>query len=391
MGITRRLYYDDAYIREFTPHLIDRSSDGLRLYFDETACYPTSGGQPHDLGTVAGVPLIGVEEEGERIAHLVAEPVPEIRPSVVVDWARRFDHMQQHTGQHLLSAVLAEQFGIATVSFHLGAESSTIDLNIAELRPELVRQVEERCQEVIYENRPVRVIYEDVAVAEGLRKASEREGVLRIITIDRLDRSACGGTHVRTTGEIGVLLLRKVEKIRGIVRLEFLCGTRAARQARDDYDAIAQVARVFSSTLDDVPKLVERQHKSFQDLAKAHQKLAGELADYQARELYLQTPPNNQGLRVVVRETPGELTDTLRRLAQSFTSQPRSVWLQSAGETRAILLAASEDSGLHAGNLLKDALKAVQGRGGGSARSAQGTVPGATALAQVLSALRQHL
>jgi alanyl-tRNA synthetase len=242
---TKRLYYHDSWLAEFSARVVDRSADGRCLYLDQTAFYPSSGGQPHDTGVLAGVPVQDVVDEGDRIAHLTAAPVNAVDVECRVDWSRRSDHMQQHSGQHLLSAVLVELFDVPTVSFHLGEESSTIDAPVASLVPQQVRAVEERTNEVVVENRPVTVSFESAAEAQGLRRASDREGPLRIVSIQGLDRSACGGTHVRATGEIGPILIRKLDKIRGNVRIEFLCGLRALRRARADFDALSRVAWVL--------------------------------------------------------------------------------------------------------------------------------------------------
>src|SRR5262249_10126444 len=154
---------------------------------------------------------------------------------------------------HLLSAVFIEVFGMDTVSFHLGQDISTIDLNVAAISPDQMRQVELRANEAVCENRPITITYHDAKDDIGLRKESQRDGELRVGSIDRLDRSACGGTHTRTTGEIGTVLLRKLEKVRNTVRVEFLCGLRAVKRARADYEALGRVAQMFSSSLDDAP------------------------------------------------------------------------------------------------------------------------------------------
>src|SRR5215469_1978880 len=232
---TERLYYNDCYLQEFAAQVVDRADDGRRVYLDRTAFYPTSGGQPFDLGTIGGIAVKEVIDEEERIAHLLNTPLADSEVQGQIDWGRRFDHMQQHTGQHLLSAVLIELFDISTVSFHMGAVTSTIDVDAPSLDAKQVERVEERCAEIIWEARPVTIAYEDSSADLGLRKASARTGTLRIVSIDSLDRSACGGTHVRSTSEIGPILLRKLEKIRGNTRVEFVCGMRAIKQARQDY------------------------------------------------------------------------------------------------------------------------------------------------------------
>ncbi len=190
-----------------------------------------------------------VEDEGERIAHIMAAPLPVDEAGEVdcrIDWNRRFDHMQQHSGQHLLSAVFAGQLGIATVSFHLGQESSTIDLETATLDPARVIEIERAPTRPSLRTGLLAVSFEDAAETSGLRKPSGREGTLRIISIEGLDRSACGGTHVSRTGEIGPILLRKLEKIRNTTRVEFLCGGRAIARARADFGcAIASGANIL--------------------------------------------------------------------------------------------------------------------------------------------------
>jgi alanyl-tRNA synthetase len=390
--VTERLYYHDSYLKEFRARIVDRSCDPCEIYLDRTAFYPSSGGQPHDTGRIQGVAVIDVIDEGSRIRHRTAAPVNAEEVHCAIDWPRRFDHMQQHSGQHLLSAVLATLYGAETVSFHLGREVSTIELAVSALAPEQLREAERRANEIVFENRPVTVSFEDAAAAQGLRRASEREGLLRIVEIEGLDRSACGGTHVRRTGEIGPVLIRRAEKIRGNLRLEFLCGRRAMERARADYEALAQVARLLSCALDEAPALVAAQQARLVEAEKARARLALDLAAARGRELYRQTPPGAAGVRALVRHSrSGVVTDELRAEAQSFTAGPQSVFLATFNDPPAVLLALSEDLGRHAGNLLKEALAEAGGRGGGSARTAQGSLPDAAALAQLEEALSRRI
>ncbi len=397
-GVTDRLYYTDSYLREFRARVTGRSDDGRRIYLDRTAFYPASGGQPHDTGVIAGVPLVDVEDEGERIAHLVAAPLPEhdtLQADEVdcrIDWDRRFDHMQQHSGQHLLSAVFVERFGIATVSFHLGQENSTIDLDTATLEPARVLEAERRANEAVFENRPLGVSFEDAAETRDLRKPSERAGTLRIVSIEGLDRSACGGTHVARTGEIGPILLRKLDRIRNTVRVEFLCGGRAVRRARADFDALSRVAQMVSGALDEVPGLMAAQFEAARNADKLRRKLEADLAQYQGRELYAATAPDEAGVRRILRRLPSGNLEDLRAIAQSFTAQAKAVFVAVLDEPPAVLLAVSADSGadsgIDAGKLLKAALTQAGGRGGGNQRMAQGSLPSLEALEQVLSCIR---
>jgi len=211
---------------------------------------------------------------------------------------------------------------------------------------------------------------------------------LRIVSIDGLDRSACGGTHVRATGEIGVIVLRKLEKVRQSVRVEFLCGGRAVRRARADYEALNRVAQIFSSSLDDVPGVVAAQMEAGRSADKARRKLELELAAYQGKELYQNTAPGPDGMRRAVRRvTASGSLDELRAVAQNFTSQSQAVFVATLFNPPSVLLATSADAGVDAGQKLKAALAEVGGRGGGTARMAQGSVPDAALLDRVVEKL----
>ncbi|HJT88078.1 MAG TPA: alanyl-tRNA editing protein [Bryobacteraceae bacterium] len=381
--MTERLYYEDCYLRQFTARVVEASADARIAYLDRTAFYPTSGGQPFDTGSIAGIPVVEVIDEGDRIAHCLAAPVPAGAAECAIDWERRFDHMQQHTGQHLLSAVLEELFRLRTVSFHLGQESSTIDVEGGPVEPATVREAERRANEIVTENRRVTVHYEGAAEARGLRKPSEREGTLRIIAIEGLDRSACGGTHVRATGEIGPILIRKLDRVRQSVRVEFLCGGRAVRRARADYEALSRIAQMLSAPADTAPELVAAQIEAARAAAKTQRKLELELAAYQGRELYAATAPGADGLRRSARHATTGTMEDLRALAQSYTAQPGAVFVATLENPPSILYAASADAGIDAGQALKAALAAAGGRGGGNPRLAQGSVPDTALLALV--------
>jgi len=370
--VTERLYYHDSYLTEFRARIVDASPDQQKIYLDRTAFYPASGGQPSDTGKLGGASLTDVVDEGGRIAHVLGRPVSGEEIAGVIDWQRRFDHMQQHTGQHLLSAVLIELFNAPTVSFHLGAETSTIDIE-RPLEANQLRQAERRANQIVFEDRPVLVSFEDSSQDLGLRKPTEREGAVRVVTIQDLDRSACGGTHVRGTGEIGPILIRKLDRIRGNQRLEFVCGMRAVERAQADYTALAAIARSFSSALDETPALVTAHQEKLQESEKARRRLANDLAVAKGRELHAATAPAPDGLRKIQRRVP-TITDELRAEAQSFTAAGKAVFLAVAEDPPSVLLAASGDSGVNAGQVLKAALAEAGGRGGGNASVAQGSL-----------------
>ena len=384
--MTDRLYYTDAYLRDFPARIVDTSADRLTVYLDRTAFYPTSGGQPFDTGTLGGIAVVDVVDEGERVAHLLAHPLEGDRVSGAVDWGRRFDHMQQHTGQHLLSAVLQQSFGHATISVHFGGESSTLDLDTPAMDHARLVEAESRANQLVVENRPVEVTFEEAGASE-LRKVPAREGALRIVTIRDLDRTACGGTHVRATGEIGPILIGKVERVKKNVRLEFLCGMRAVRRARADLDLLTRLAGQFSAAAGDLPSLVEAQRAELKEAVAARKELEENLAAHRARELYAASTPDGSGVRsIVVREETGPI-DRLRPLARAVAGMPRVLFVGWTVDPPALLVATSADSGLDAGRMLKPALEQVGGRGGGNERTGQGTAPSVSALEAVLAAI----
>jgi alanyl-tRNA synthetase len=386
--MTIRLYYTDPYRSEFTANVVDRSEDGTRVYLDETAFYPTSGGQLHDTGTLGGIPVVDVIDEDDRVAHVLSAPLPPTPAPVagVIDWKRRFDHMQQHTGQHLLSAVFEDLFGHKTLSVHFGPDYSTLDLDAEFLSRDRMIAAEERANALVAEALPVTVTFEDAATAAGLRKQSDRAGTLRIVSIDALDRSACGGTHVRSTAEIGAVLLRSAEKVRSATRVEFVCGVRAVRRARKDFESLTRIATSLSAALDDVASLVAAQSERLKESDNARKKLEKELSSFRARELYDRATPDANGVRTIVIRDVATM-DELRTLAQGAFEFQKAVVVGVLRSPPSVLLAASEDSGVDAGKTLKEGLAAVGGRGGGSPRMAQGGVPDATALESLVSAL----
>jgi alanyl-tRNA synthetase len=384
--VTERLYYTDPYVRDFNAQVID--SAGNRVYLDRTAFYPASGGQPFDTGTLGASRVVEVIDEEDRIAHLIEGDPPSGRITGCIDWDRRFDHMQQHSGQHLLSAVLHELFNVPTVSFHLGPDYSTIDVESPSIDERQLEQAQDRANAIVFENRPIQITFEQQSVELGLRKASEREGVLRIISIEGIDRSACGGTHVRSTCDIGPVQIRKLERIRGNLRIEFLCGWRAIRRARADYAALAEAAKMFSSRLDEVPQMVNVALNKAQELEKARKKISIELAQFRGRELYGTATPSADGFRRV--EQRIELGDDARAIAAAFTGGEKAVYLAVSDNPPALLLAASKDSGLNAGEIVKAAVTAQGGRGGGNAVMAQGSVPSREALDRALAEIQSR-
>ena len=356
MGVTDRLYYSNSYLTQFSATILDVQDQGRRIYLDQTAFYPTSGGQLFDQGKLNQLSVTDVIDEDGRIAHILANPDDTLRPGMMIqgeiDWNRRFDHMQQHSGQHLLSAIFAEKLQLETISVHLGEAVSTIDLETASIDPQLLSTAETLANQVVFQNLPIAVQSEDADTVEGLRKASARQGLLRIVTIQGLDKSACGGTHVRATGEIGPILIRRTEKVRNATRVEFVCGQRALEAIRAEASALKEQAAQYQNRLS--------------ESEKEKKKLLTEVAAFRGLEKYQHTESDAQGRRIFMEQVP-EITDAIRLEAQSFTQQSQAVYAVLAGNS--VLLATSRDSGLHAGNIMKE----IADKGGGSATMAQGS------------------
>lgn len=383
-----RLYYQDAYLREFDARVTATENEGRTVYLDRTAFYPTSGGQPHDLGSLNGIAIADVLDEGDRVGHLLTAPLAAESVHGVLEWPRRWDHMQQHTGQHLLSAVLAERFGSPTVSFHLGQTTSTIDVHAKGLTPERLAEVEHVANEEVLANRAITVTYEEAGAAAGLRKESQREGTLRIVTIAGLDRSACGGTHVRATGEVGLVLLGKTEKVRDTLRIEFVCGGRALRRARRDYDALAKMAKGFTSTIEDVPGLVERLQARVADAEKTARRLTLEQATQRGRAAFESAESGPNGTRFLHRSVE-TVDDEIRAEGQGFVAGGAGAFLATGQNPAAVLLVCSAASELNAGAILKEVLSSLGGRGGGNNAMAQGSLASADQATAAAVAVRR--
>ena len=279
MQTTERLYYRDCYLREFEAEVLAAEPDGkaFRVYLDRSAFYPDSGGQSSDHGTIAGIPVLNVIDEEGRVAHVMERPPAGRRVSAQIDWARRFDHMQQHTGQHILSAAFEQIDNYVTASFHLGSATSTIDLDSDRLGRRQLEEAEELANRIIFEDREVHILFKSTAEASqmSLRKPTEREGEVRVIEIPEFDLSACGGTHVSRTGAVGTILVRKFERLKGLTRVEFVCGRRALAAARNDFEVLSDAARLFSGAAENLPdahREAERRAQSGNEGArKTHQ------------------------------------------------------------------------------------------------------------------------
>ncbi len=396
--MTERLYYTDPYVRSFegtVDSAIERDSRTV-VFLDRTAFYPTSGGQPFDTGILGGARVVDViDEEDGRVAHVLEHPAPAslaagVRVRGEIDWTRRFDHMQQHTGQHVLSAAFDRLFGVRTVSFHLGGEVSTIDLG-REMKPDEIAAAEADANRIVWEDRPVSIRFatKEEAATLPLRKESLRDGTLRLIDIEQWDLSACGGTHVARTGAIGVIAVATWERFKGGQRVTFACGGRALARFGSMRDTLAASVRLLSVLPHELPATIERLQNDTKDQKRSLVALQTELAVFRATKL-AETAELSRAGRIVLQCIDGD-AQGLKALAQALTEEPGFVVvLASAASPSLVVVARSADVQVNAQQLLTSLLAEFGGRGGGKPNFAQGGGLNATA-AMILEKARTVL
>jgi alanyl-tRNA synthetase len=375
--MTERLYYVEPARLEFDGRVLSSTphESAWRVVLDRTAFYPTSGGQPHDTGTLAEAKVSDVIElDSGEIAHVTDRSFREgDRVHGVVDAGRRVDHVQQHSGQHVLSAAFVATSGVATMSFHLGADSSTIDLE-REVTPREIAAAEARANEVVWENRPVTIRFVSAAEADQLplRKEPSRSGTLRLIDIEGVDLSACGGTHVARTGDIGAIAVRRWERFKGATRVEFLCGRRALGSYRALRDEIEATIRLLSVAPDEVAQAVERLQETLRTQRRTLRTLGEKLAAHEAVAMAARAT-DVAGVALVAEVVEGLEAGDLKAMAASLLAEPRrAVVLVSSAEGRPALVGRSADVALDAAAVIRALVARFGGRGGGRPEQAQG-------------------
>jgi alanyl-tRNA synthetase len=381
--MTERLYYTDPMLMSFDATVTGCEAAGGRfaVVLDRTAFYPSSGGQPFDTGTLGATRVLDViDEEGEGgpggPAHVVESPIATgtaVRGEV--DWPRRFDHMQQHTGQHMLSAAFDRLHGAPTVSFHLGAETATIDL-AREVTPRQIAEAERDVNRAVWEDRSVdvRFVTAEEASRLPLRKEPARAGTLRLIDIAGYDLSACGGTHVPRTGMVGVVAVAAWERFKGGSRVTFVCGDRALRAFGVLRDTVQSATRALSIAPGDIGPTIDRLRADAKDAQKAARQLQEEVAGHRAAALRLGAEAIGSR-RVVLREEPGWDAAALRTLALAVVASPGLIAIVvGSGRPLPVVVARSADVDFDANAWMTKAIAALGGRGGGKADLAQGGI-----------------
>jgi alanyl-tRNA synthetase len=383
MQPTERLYFRDWRLLEFSGTVVDvkPAEDGDWVALDRTAFYPTGGGQPNDLGSLSEAGVVDVFDDAGVIYHKLASPSPfEVGQMVTgkVDRARRLDHMQQHSAQHILSQAFVQACGAETRSFHLGADTSTIDIDWPAPSEELIRAAEDIANRIVFEDRPmlVHVVSEAEAARFPLRKESPVSGDVRIIEVENFDWSPCGGTHAARTGEIGLIAVRSHERAKGMTRIEFVCGGRALREYRLARDTAFGVARLLSAERESAVELVERAIQDNKSLKKRVHDLLELAMSGEAREM-LAVAEAVGSFKIVHAVFEGRDLEEVRMLAAKIVRQEPSVALLATKQPGAarVVFARSESLAHNMGQLVSEACRALDGRGGGRADLAQGGGP----------------
>ncbi|MDQ0156644.1 alanyl-tRNA editing protein [Robertmurraya andreesenii] len=401
--MTEKLYYKNVYQKKFTAKGLCQKQDenGNRyVVLDKTAFYPTGGGQPFDKGSLNGIQVTNVEEIDGEIRHYVTTELKQIDEiEGVVDWERRFDHMQQHSGQHILTAAFVELFGVQTVSFHLGKEISTIDLNTENLTTDMISQVEKRANEIILENRGIETkwVTMEEALQYNLRKELSVSEDIRLVIIPEFDYNGCGGTHPSSTGQVGSIKILAWERQKKQVRLQFVCGNRVLKQLEQKHSIVLKLCQMLSAPEQEMESAVQKLLEVNKTLGKTVDELKEEMLRYEAETLWTSLEEWN-GTPVIKKVFKDRTIKELQQLAKIITLQHRGINLFLVAENEdklQFVCARDADASVNMKEMVQQILPLIHGKGGGSERSAQGggeaVITGEELLAKIESIIRETM
>ncbi len=401
MPVTERLYYSDSHLIEFEARVTDKSdrvSGWTAITLDRTAFYPTGGGQPSDTGTIEGHRVLEcIDDEENGVLHVIQGRGPEVGATVMgrVDWPRRLDHIQQHTGQHILSQAFVTLFNAPTRGFRVLTDACEIDVELKNPTDEVIERAVELANNVIWEDRQITIqtVTAEEAAKLPLRKDSSREGELRLIEIEGFDLTPCGGTHAYRTGEVGMIAVRSWERARGLTRIEFAAGTRALADYRRANKTARSVAALFSSARDDTPKLTARMVEENKELYRQVRALEEVSARVDAEELLAAASADAQGIRVVAKVLESRDAESLKRLALALISYPNTIALLGSRDkdSARLVFARSVDAPGDMNALMRQACELLDGRGGGKPDLAQGGGRKVSALDEAIEAATNAL
>ncbi|QWG45981.1 alanyl-tRNA editing protein [Bacillus mycoides] len=377
--LEQKLYYIDAYQQTFTTKVIKQEHDtegNLYVVLNETAFYPTGGGQPHDTGTLNGIAVLGVEEVDEEIRHFIAERLHTEEIEGKINWERRFDHMQQHAAQHILSAAFWDHFNIPTIGFHLGKETITIDLETENLHAETVEKAVQIANKIVFENHPIRIEWMDLEEAKTLplRKEPNMTENIRVVIIENYDYNGCGGTHPKHTGEVGPIQVLGWERNKGSIRLTFIAGWRTLKLIGQQHQIMKDVSKQLNSSETDIPAKVAQILTSQKENEKAIQTMNEKLLFAEANEL-LQQPEEIHAGTLISKVFINRSMQEIAKLSAIITEQQEhaiTYFVIENDDKLQCILACGKAVILDMNSLLKNALPSIEGKGGGNKKSARG-------------------
>ncbi len=398
--MTERLYYEDSYLKEFKAKVLKKIkiNNQPAVVLDETAFYPTSGGQPYDKGVIQDVPVVEVVEEDDEVVHILKKELKEkINSEVVgkIDWKRRFDHMQQHLGQHILSGALMKLWGVETISFHLGEEVCTLDIAKQKLIEEEAKKAEECANEIIFENKLVKCYFvegEEELKRLNLRKVPEKMGKIRIIEVKDFDLSACGGTHCRATGEVGMIKITKWEKRGEKIRLDFICGKRSLEDYYWKNELIKNISNKLTIKDSELGEAIDRMLEERKEIRKELKEFKEKLQDYEVRNLINESSLKDDGIKIISKIFEDNNFQEVKELVQKIINLDESVvvlfGVKSDGAK--ILFACSRALKYDMNGLIREAGKFIEGRGGGAPNFAQAGGKKAKGIEDALNFALEH-
>lgn len=394
--MTERLYYSDSFLCQFLSHIVDRRQVNGQpaVELEATAFYPTSGGQPHDTGTLNEARVVAVEvDDAGRVLHICDRPLPETEVVGEIDWERRFDHMQQHSGQHILSQAFVQTCEAETVSFHMGESFATIDLDRAPLSPEQVLAAEQAANEIVMSALGVstRFVDDSELATLPLRKVPAVDESVRIVEVQGYDWSACGGTHVKNSGQVGPIKVVRIERRSDKTRIHFVCGRRALADYASKHETVQALASYLTTSESELLSSVQRMESEIKEARKANLAAQSELIEYQIED-WIAKAETVGSMRIVHLAFDERDINLLKETAHRLTEQPGTVALLATRQPRPqYVFARAEDVDANMGTLLRASCAITGGRGGGRPQFAQGGAPKATPVEPVLDHAHQQL
>jgi alanyl-tRNA synthetase len=373
---TQKLYYFDSYVTEFQANIVEVMpyEDKFAVFLDKSYFYPESGGQPSDSGTINGIDIVYVTEKQDKLLHIIKNQIEPGPATCQINWNHRFDNMQQHSGQHILSACFYKLYSGETSSFHIGKDSSTIEIDIQNFDTAMVEKIEELANSIIYSNKAItaEIVDKEALSALPLRKQPQVDSNIRIITIEDCDCSPCGGTHVNRTGEIGIVKIKKFEKLKSSYKFEFICGSRALKDYRYKNNFINVLCSNLSAPEHDIESAYIKFTEDYKNLQKQVSQLRTEVVNYDVQQ-FQQCAENINGTKVISKIFENRDFNDVKLIAQALIATPSTiVLLATKGQNNQLIFSRSEDIDINMNILLKNILPLLNGKGGGSPKSAQG-------------------